>query len=143
MFINLNFSKRNSCFGCTIGGLINACTLHKTSFFPKKPSIEYSYQTPSSSIFSLETLITGRSDNNPIKLPVPHLFFKSVLAERRSGALHMWSFVIPHESSRKSLDKFQVPTTHVEVMVGVNLWSQLTGTKIKQEKNKTRSIWQH
>lgn len=91
--------------------------------------------------FVIETITT--SDNNPIKLPVPHLFFKSVLAERRSGALHMWSFVIPHESSRKSLDKFQVPASHVEVMVGVNLWSQLTGTKIKEEKNKVRSIWEH
>lgn len=91
--------------------------------------------------FVIETITT--SDNNPIKLPVPHLFFKTVLAERRSVALHLWSFVIPHEPSRKSLDKFQVPTSHVEVMVGVNLWSQLTGTKIKEEKNKVGSIWEH
>lgn len=51
--------------------------------------------------------------------------------------------MIPYEASRKSLDKFQVATTHVEVMVGVNLWSQLTGTKIKEEKNNFRSIWEH
>lgn len=89
----------------------------------------------------IETITT--SDASPIKLPIPHLFFKSVLAERRSGALHMWSFVMQHESSRKSLDKFRVPTTHVEVMVGVNLWDQLTGTKINEEKNKIRTMWEH
>ena len=91
--------------------------------------------------FVIETITTN--DGSPIKLPIPHAYFKSVLAERRSGALHMWSFVLPHESSRKSLDKFQVPTTHIEVMVGVNLWSQLTGAKIKEEKNKIRTIWEH
>ena len=89
----------------------------------------------------IETITT--TDDNPIKLPVPHLFFKSVLAERKSGALHMWSFVMPHESSRKSLDKFQVPATHIEVMVGVNLWDRLTGSKVKAEKSKIRTIWEH
>ncbi len=89
----------------------------------------------------IETIQT--TDDSPIKLPVPHAFFKSVLAERKSGALHMWSFVMPHKSSTKSLDKFQVPTTHIEVMVGVNLWSQLTGAKIKEEKGKKRTMWEH
>jgi len=91
--------------------------------------------------FVIKTITT--SDNNPIKYLYHICFFKSVLAERRSGAIHMWSFVISHESSRKSLDKFQVPTTYIEVMVGVNLWSQLTRTKIMEEKNKIRSIWEH
>ncbi len=89
----------------------------------------------------IETIET--SDNSPIKLPVPHLFFKSVLAERKSGALHMWSFVMPHESSRKSLDKFLVPTTHIEVMVGIHLWDRLTGSKIRQEKSNIRTMWEH
>ena len=89
----------------------------------------------------IETIQT--TDSSPIKLPVPHSFFKSVLAERRSGALHMWSFVIPHESSRKALDKFQVSARNIEVMVGVNLWSRLTGSKISDEKRKIRAMWEH
>ncbi|QMU60804.1 MAG: DNA/RNA endonuclease G [Gammaproteobacteria bacterium] len=89
----------------------------------------------------IETITT--TDSSPIKLPVPHLYFKSVLAERKSGALHMWSFVMPHASSSKSLEKFLVPTRHVEVMVGVNLWDQLTGSKISEEKDSTRTMWEH
>lgn len=89
----------------------------------------------------IETIETA--DNSPIKLPVPHLFFKSVLAERKSGALHMWSFIMPHESSRKSLDKFLVPTTHVEVMVGIHLWDRLTGSDIRKEKSNVRTMWEH
>lgn len=91
--------------------------------------------------FVIETITT--EDGSPIKLPIPHAYFKSVLAERKSGALHMWSFLLPHESSQKQLDKFQVPTTHVEVMSGINLWDQLTGSKIKEEKNDIRTMWEH
>lgn len=89
----------------------------------------------------IETIET--SDDSPIKLPVPHMFFKTILAEKKNGALHMWSFAIPHESSRKSLDKFQVSARHIEVMVGMNLWSRLSGSKIYKEKSKIRSMWEH
>jgi endonuclease G len=91
--------------------------------------------------FVIETITT--TDDSRIKLPIPHSFFKSILAERKSGALHMWSFVMPHEASQKALNKFQVTTTHVEVMVGVNLWDRLTGSQVSNEKNKIRAIWEH
>ena len=55
----------------------------------------------------------------------------------------MWSFIMPHKSSNKSLDKFQVPTKHVEVMVGMSLWDQLSGSKISKEKGAIRKIWEH
>ena len=82
-------------------------------------------------------------DGSPIKLPVPHMYFKSILAERKNGALHMWSFVLPHASSRKSLDRFLVPTTHVELMAGINLWDRLRGSKIQKEKRSVRKMWRH
>ncbi len=41
------------------------------------------------------------------------------------------------------LDKFQVSTRHIEVMVGVNLWDRLTGSKISKEKVKIRTMWEH
>jgi len=89
----------------------------------------------------IDTLTT--SDDSPIKLPIPHSFFKSVLAERKSGRLDMWSFVLPNVNSQKSLDKFQVMPTHVEVMAGLYMWGSLTGDKIEEEKNKVREMWEH
>ena len=104
----------------------------------------YEVYVISGPIFDFDIVIdTLDSEDSPIKLPIAHSYFKSVLAERKSGALHMWSFVLPHESSRKSLDKFQVQTRHVEVMVGVNLWGRLTGSKISEEKGKIRTMWEH
>ena len=104
----------------------------------------YEVYVISGPIFDFDIVIdTLDSEDSPIKLPIPHSYFKSVLAERKSGALHMWSFVLPHESSSKQLDKFQVPTTHVEVMVGVNLWDRLTGSDITEEKNKKRTMWEY
>jgi len=89
----------------------------------------------------IDTLTT--SDDGPIKLPIPHSFFKSVLAERKSGRLDMWSFILPNEKSQKSLDKFQVTPTQVEVMAGLHLWGSLNGDKIEEEKNKVRTMWEH
>lgn len=89
----------------------------------------------------IETITT--EDDSPVKLPIPHAFFKSVLAERKSGALNMWSFILPHEPSQKKLDKFQVSTRQIEVMAGLNLWGQLSGSKIREEKGKVRSMWEH
>lgn len=96
-------------------------------------------------IFDFDTVIDviTTTDGSPIELPVPHAFFKSVLAERKSGALHMWSFVMPHQNSTKPLQSFRVPTEHVEVMVGVQLWDRVTGTSILKEKRKVRAMWAH
>jgi endonuclease G len=83
----------------------------------------------------------GAEDPNDVTIPVPHAYFKSVLAENNRGALHMWSFVMPNEESGKSLDTFLVPTVDVEKLAGIKLWERLVGRKIDREKSRVRRIW--
>ena len=83
----------------------------------------------------------GTRDDNDVSIPVPHAFFKSVLTENRSGALHMWSFLMDNEASDKPLREFRKPTTLIEKLSGIKLWEQLTGTKITREKSRIRRMW--
>lgn len=94
-------------------------------------------------IFDFDTVIDviPAADGSPIQLPVPHAYFKSVLAEKKSGALHIWSFVMPHKNSTKPLEDFRVPTEHVEVMAGIQLWDRVTGKEVLKEKRKVRTMW--
>lgn len=91
--------------------------------------------------FDKDVSVIGAQDDNAVSLPIPHAYFKSVLTENDKGALHMWSFIIPNKSSRKSLDQFLVSTAMVEKMSGLFLWESLVGTKIKREKNHIRKMW--
>ena len=83
----------------------------------------------------------GANDANQVTIPVPHAYFKSVLAEDNKGALLMWSFVLPNKESSQPLDKFQVPTVLVEKLTGIKLWERLVGKKIDSEKTKVRKMW--
>ncbi len=83
----------------------------------------------------------GTTDKNNVTLPIPHVFFKSILAENHKGALYMWSFFMPNEALDKSLDEFLVPTTKVERYSGLILWERLVGAKIEQEKSTIRQMW--
>ena len=83
----------------------------------------------------------GDDDSNKVSIPVPHAYFKSVLAETNTGALKMWSFVLPNEESDKALDTFQVPTVLVEQLAGIKLWERLVSKKIDKEKSKKRKMW--
>lgn len=83
----------------------------------------------------------GTNDPNDVTIPVPHAYFKSVLAEHRNGDLLMWSFIIPNEKTNKSLSKFLVETVKVEKYAGINLWDRLVGKKIDEEKSTIRKIW--
>ncbi|MCP4544953.1 MAG: DNA/RNA endonuclease G [bacterium] len=93
--------------------------------------------------FSKPVKSIGSTDNNGVTLPIPHWFFKSILTENNRGTLKMWSFLMPHKNSSKPLKEFLVPTSAVERYSGLILWERLTGTKIKREKNRVRSIWNH
>ena len=86
-------------------------------------------------------LMIGVKDDNGVTLPIPHAYFKSVLTENNRGVLHMWSFIIPNESSSKNLDTFLVPTNKVEKLSGLFLWERLVGRKIEREKSKIRKMW--
>jgi endonuclease G len=92
--------------------------------------------------FDKPVMTIGNDDSNDVSIPVPHAYFKSVLTENKSGALHMWSFVLPNEESDEALDSFLVPTMLVEKMAGIKLWERLVGEKIEKEKAKVRNMWQ-
>jgi len=83
----------------------------------------------------------GNEDDNEVSIPIPHAYFKSILAETSSGRLQMWSFVIPNEEAKKPLDKYLVKTSRVERFAGIKLWERLVGKKIQNEKEKIRKIW--
>jgi len=91
--------------------------------------------------FDLPIQSIGTKDKNGVSIPVPNAYFKSVLAENDKGALSMWSFILPNESSGNALDTFRVPTSLVEKLAGIKLWERLVGKKIDREKSKIRKIW--
>ena len=83
----------------------------------------------------------GTEDDNGVTLPIPNAYFKSVLIEKNTGTLNMWSFMMPNEPTDDPLDAFQVETTKVEQYAGIKLWDGLTGRKIDQEKSRMRRLW--
>ncbi|MCH7782303.1 DNA/RNA non-specific endonuclease [candidate division KSB1 bacterium] len=91
--------------------------------------------------FAMPVKSIGTKDKNDVSIPVPHSYFKSILAENNKGTLHMWSFVIPNKKSDQSLDAFIVPTSQVEKFAGIKLWERLVGKKIDKEKSKIRKLW--
>lgn len=74
-------------------------------------------------------------------LPIPHAFFKSILTENDRGSLHIWSFLIPNEDTKKPLVDFLVPARKVERYSGFLLWEHLMGKEIDKEKEKIRPMW--
>jgi len=97
-------------------------------------------------IFYFDTEVKMIGDSNEkidVSLPIPHAFFKSILAENNTGTIHMWSFIIPNKITNESLESFLVKTSKVEKISGLLLWDTLVGTKMVREKNKLRKIWKH
>lgn len=94
-------------------------------------------------VFLFDHAVTeiGATDANGVTLPVPHAFFKSILAEDHRGRIRMWSFVIPNEETSEPLESFIVPTTTVERYAGLLLWANLVGTEVEREKAKPRKAW--
>ena len=88
-----------------------------------------------------KTSVIGSTDPSGVTLPIPHAFFKSVLAEDNRGRLKMWSFMLPNKASSKPLSEFRVKTLLVEKMAGIVLWENLVGTAIRTEKNRIRRMW--
>lgn len=94
-------------------------------------------------IFNFDQPIStiGVNDNNNVTLPVPHEYFKSILAETSTGRLKMWSFIFPNEAIEGSIENFQVKTSLIEKKAGILLWERLVGPEIDKEKNKINTIW--
>ena len=94
--------------------------------------------------FDKDVIMMG-DDNEDIKvtLPIPHAFFKSILVEKNTGNIDMWSFIIPNKKSNERLESFLVPTSKVEKVAGILLWETLLGTKMMNKKNKIKKIWKY
>ena len=92
--------------------------------------------------FDQEVVMMGDDDPNiSVSLPIPHAFFKSVLTERNTGTIYMWSFIVPNEESHAPLEDFLVETSKVEKISGLFLWETLKGTNIMNKKNKIKKMW--
>lgn len=97
-------------------------------------------------LFFFDTEVVMMGDSNKkidVSLPIPHAFFKSILAENNTGTINMWSFIIPNKITDKKLEDFLVETSLVEKISGLFFWDTLVGTKMMNEKNKIRKIWKH
>ncbi len=91
--------------------------------------------------FDQPVVTIGMNDKNNVTLPVPHEYFKTVLAETSTGALKMWSFILPNEPSNEPLSTFQVKTSEVEKKAGILLWDRLVGAEVDRQKNKINRLW--
>ncbi|MFT5386161.1 MAG: endonuclease G [Saprospiraceae bacterium] len=92
--------------------------------------------------FDQEVVMMGDQDENiSVTLPIPHAFFKSVLSERNTGTINMWSFIIPNKKSDDDLKDFLVKTSKVEKLSGLFLWETLLGTKMMKKKNRKGRMW--
>ena len=83
----------------------------------------------------------GLDDSNQVEVPIPNSFFKSVLTEKHTGRLQMWSFIIPNARATKPLEYYRVSTAKVEKYAGIQLWGRLEGSKIAAEKKRVRKMW--
>ena len=76
------------------------------------------------------------------RVVVPHGFFKSVLAERKTGRFDMWSFMIPNEDQGdKSISSFRCTTEEVERRAGLSLWDRLRGEDGDDLRQKKQRMW--
>lgn len=91
--------------------------------------------------FDREVKVIGSKDDNGVSIPIPHAYFKSVLAENDRGALRMWSFLLDNEGTDRPLADFRVPTTEVERKAGIQLWPRLMGAETLREKKCVRAMW--
>jgi len=73
---------------------------------------------------------------------VPHGYFKSVLAESRSGRLKLWTFAISNtEKPEKPLKQTLKPAVDVEAWSGLPLWDRLKGEKVERLKRAKGRMW--
>jgi len=95
-------------------------------------------------LFYFDQEVKMMGDNNDkisVTLPIPHAFFKSILVEKNTGTIKMWSFIIPNKKSDENLESFLVKTSKVEKISGLFLWETLVGTKMINKKNRVTKIW--
>ncbi len=91
--------------------------------------------------FSKPVKEIGKGTRNKVTIPVPTHYFKSILVERKSGTVDIWSFMFPNEKTTKSLEEFSVSTSTIERFAGVVIWGNLVGDKVERKKNAKKKLW--
>ncbi|MFT6319449.1 MAG: endonuclease G, partial [Granulosicoccus sp.] len=94
--------------------------------------------------FDKDVIMMGnKNEDISVTLPIPHAFFKSVLVEKNTGTIDMWSFIIPNKKSIGKLEDYLVKTSRVEKISGLFLWETLLGTKMIYKKNRNKKMWNY
>lgn len=83
----------------------------------------------------------GRPIETVGPVPVPHAFFKSVLAESVSGSLKVYSFILPNSECQQDLPDYLVRTGEVEARTGLDLWDRLKGSSGERLTKGSLSLW--
>ncbi|MCA9032540.1 MAG: DNA/RNA non-specific endonuclease [Planctomycetaceae bacterium] len=78
-------------------------------------------------------------DKNDVVIPIPHAYFKSILAEKADGKLILWSFVMDNEKLEGPTTDYLVPTHDIELRAGLTLWDRLRGEEMEKLKTKKGS----
>jgi endonuclease G, mitochondrial len=86
-------------------------------------------------------LIGDESDDYGIRIPVPHGFVKSVLAEYRSGALKLWTFLMENKELTGPLEDFLVVTYDAEQLIGGRFWDRASGRDMHDMKRTPLPMW--
>ena len=76
-----------------------------------------------------------------IDVPIPHFFVKSVLAERKTGKLDLWTFMMPNKKCDKKLDEYLKKTYDVEQLVGGRFWDRVAGGDLHDQKSTKGKMW--
>ncbi len=74
-------------------------------------------------------------------VPIPHSYFKSILAEDLRGNLKLWSFILPNEKSDLSLEAYLCKTIEIEMRAGIPLWDRLRGESVDKLRERKGRMW--
>ena len=86
-------------------------------------------------------LIGDEKDRFGIKVPVPHGFVKSVLAENRNGKLDLWTFLMPNRKLEGELGDYLIKTYDAEQLIGGRFWDRASGGDMHKQKASTNKMW--
>ncbi len=89
----------------------------------------------------IEVIGKNHEDENDVVVPIPHAYFKTVLAENARGKLRLWSFMLKNEASTADLGSFLCKTVDIERRAGLVLWDRLRGEKADEFKQHKGRMW--
>ncbi len=90
---------------------------------------------------TIKVIGAGPKNRNNVVIPIPHSYFKSVLAEDVRGRLRLWSFIFPNKQCNEPLETFLCKTSEIEERAGTPLWDRLRGEKADKLKTRKGKLW--